>query len=50
MPDPWAEFHLEDVETEPSIRYRSVVALVALHEITLFNELFSIMRVCVTEA
>lgn len=25
MPDPWAEFHLEDVETEPCIRYRSVV-------------------------
>ncbi|XP_072523015.1 eukaryotic elongation factor 2 kinase isoform X2 [Salminus brasiliensis] len=22
MPDPWAEFHLEDVETEPCIRYR----------------------------
>uniref|UniRef100_A0AAR2J4F6 Alpha-type protein kinase domain-containing protein n=1 Tax=Pygocentrus nattereri TaxID=42514 RepID=A0AAR2J4F6_PYGNA len=24
MPDPWAEFHLEDVETEPCIRYRFV--------------------------
>lgn len=23
MPDPWAEFHLEDIETEPCIRYRS---------------------------
>uniref|UniRef100_A0A8D0CR72 Eukaryotic elongation factor 2 kinase n=1 Tax=Sander lucioperca TaxID=283035 RepID=A0A8D0CR72_SANLU len=22
MPDPWAEFHLEDIETEPCIRYR----------------------------
>ncbi|XP_053367393.1 eukaryotic elongation factor 2 kinase isoform X7 [Clarias gariepinus] len=22
MPDPWAEFHLEEVETEPCIRYR----------------------------
>ncbi|KAF7705082.1 eukaryotic elongation factor 2 kinase isoform X4 [Silurus meridionalis] len=22
MPDPWAEFHLEDVETEPCVRYR----------------------------
>ncbi|KAL2078200.1 hypothetical protein ACEWY4_025885 [Coilia grayii] len=22
MPDPWAEFHLEDVQTEPCIRYR----------------------------
>uniref|UniRef100_A0A4W4FYG9 Eukaryotic elongation factor 2 kinase n=1 Tax=Electrophorus electricus TaxID=8005 RepID=A0A4W4FYG9_ELEEL len=22
MPDPWAEFHLEDVRTEPCIRYR----------------------------
>ncbi|XP_029311940.1 eukaryotic elongation factor 2 kinase isoform X3 [Cottoperca gobio] len=22
MPDPWAEFHLEDVETQPCIRYR----------------------------
>lgn len=24
MPDPWAEFHLEEVQTEPCIRYRSV--------------------------
>uniref|UniRef100_A0A3B3YER6 Eukaryotic elongation factor 2 kinase n=1 Tax=Poecilia mexicana TaxID=48701 RepID=A0A3B3YER6_9TELE len=22
MPDPWAQFHLEDIETEPCIRYR----------------------------
>ncbi|XP_015215876.2 eukaryotic elongation factor 2 kinase isoform X1 [Lepisosteus oculatus] len=22
MPDPWAEFHLEDIETEPCVRYR----------------------------
>ncbi|XP_030631429.1 eukaryotic elongation factor 2 kinase isoform X2 [Chanos chanos] len=22
MPDPWAEFHLEDIETEPCIRFR----------------------------
>lgn len=22
MPDPWAEFHLEDIETELCIRYR----------------------------
>ncbi|XP_042252902.1 eukaryotic elongation factor 2 kinase isoform X2 [Thunnus maccoyii] len=22
MPDPWAEFHLEEIETEPCIRYR----------------------------
>ncbi|KAM9831705.1 eukaryotic elongation factor 2 kinase [Neosynchiropus ocellatus] len=22
MPDPWAEFHLEDIQTEPCIRYR----------------------------
>ncbi|XP_019133346.2 eukaryotic elongation factor 2 kinase isoform X2 [Larimichthys crocea] len=22
MPDPWAEFHLEDIKTEPCIRYR----------------------------
>lgn len=29
MPDPWAEFHLEDVETEHATRYRSV-ALPAL--------------------
>lgn len=24
MPDPWAEFHLEDIETEQATRYRSV--------------------------
>lgn len=24
MPDPWAEFHLEDIETEHATRYRSV--------------------------
>lgn len=23
MPDPWAEFHLEDIETEHATRYRS---------------------------
>ncbi|XP_053710012.1 eukaryotic elongation factor 2 kinase isoform X2 [Synchiropus splendidus] len=22
MPDPWAEFHLEDIQTEPCVRYR----------------------------
>ncbi|XP_034049421.1 LOW QUALITY PROTEIN: eukaryotic elongation factor 2 kinase [Thalassophryne amazonica] len=22
MPDPWAQFHLEDIETEPCVRYR----------------------------
>lgn len=25
MPDPWAVFHLEDVETEPCVRYRSAI-------------------------
>lgn len=24
MPDPWAEFHLEDIETENATRYRFV--------------------------
>uniref|UniRef100_W5KNJ2 Eukaryotic elongation factor 2 kinase n=1 Tax=Astyanax mexicanus TaxID=7994 RepID=W5KNJ2_ASTMX len=27
MPDPWAEFHLEEVETEPCIRYRNIFLL-----------------------
>uniref|UniRef100_A0A673BVD4 Eukaryotic elongation factor 2 kinase n=1 Tax=Sphaeramia orbicularis TaxID=375764 RepID=A0A673BVD4_9TELE len=28
MPDPWAEFHLEDIETEPCVRYRYVAVVV----------------------
>lgn len=34
MPDPWAEFHLEDIETEPAIRHRSVSALATLSDIS----------------
>jgi len=30
MPDPWAEFHLEDIETEQATRYRSVSLLLLM--------------------
>lgn len=30
MPDPWAEFHLEQVETEPCIRYRYLYLSISL--------------------
>lgn len=31
MPDPWAEFHLEDIATECATRHRSAACLGVLH-------------------
>lgn len=32
MPDPWAEFHLEDIETEHATRHRSVYLFYLLRD------------------
>jgi len=32
MPDPWAQFHLEEIETEPCIRYRYEQQCVAVNQ------------------
>uniref|UniRef100_A0A8B9BRF2 Eukaryotic elongation factor 2 kinase n=2 Tax=Anser TaxID=8842 RepID=A0A8B9BRF2_9AVES len=46
MPDPWAEFHLEDIETEHATRYRSV-RLSALNAELKQNLMFSARAVFV---
>lgn len=46
MPDPWAEFHLEDIETEHATRYRSV-RLCALSAVLKQNLMFSARAVFV---
>lgn len=40
MPDPWAQFHLEEIATEPCIRYRSDFDFVA--KMKLFHSRFDL--------